>query len=217
MFLALLVEEHLCFFGLEVCRDGFSELLLESFHHVDASPGRSEVNIKDLVGVVVWVRVVLDDIAAGNFLNHGGEHVLSDVDEIVVVGIGHVELACSVLRVVGLVDRFISEVLSDLKHPLESTNNQLLQIEFRCDSHVEFHIQVVVVGHEGTGSGSSGNHVHHWGLHLHEIKSSEVPSDEAEYLGSSNERFPCAVVHDEVEISLAIPAFPVLEASVCIG
>jgi hypothetical protein len=74
-----------------------------------------------------------------------------------------------------------------------------------------------VVGHEGTGSGSSGNHVHHWGLHLHEVQPSEVPPHESEYLGASDECFPGAVVHDEVEVPLAIPALPVLEASVRIG
>jgi hypothetical protein len=138
--LALLVEEHLCFLGLEVCRDGFSEFLLESFHHGDASPGRSEVDVEDLVGVVVWVGVVLYDIAPSYLLHHRGEHVLSDVDEIVVVRIGHVELACSVLRVVRLVDRFVPEVLPYLKYPLESTHYQLLEVEFRCNPHEEFHV-----------------------------------------------------------------------------
>ena len=51
-----------------------------------------------------WVGVVFYDEAAGDLLDHSREHVLSDLYEVVIVGIGHVELAGSVLGVVGLID-----------------------------------------------------------------------------------------------------------------
>lgn len=68
--LALLVKENLCFFGLEVLGDGFSEFLLELLHHGNTSPGRSEVDIENLIRVVLWVWVVIDDVAASDLLHH---------------------------------------------------------------------------------------------------------------------------------------------------
>jgi hypothetical protein len=68
--LALLVKENLCFFGLKVFGDWFSEFLLELFHHGNASPGRSEVDVENLIGIVLWVWMVLDDVAASDLLHH---------------------------------------------------------------------------------------------------------------------------------------------------
>lgn len=62
--------------------------------------------------------MVFDFVAASDFFDHRGKHVFSDVDEIVVICIGHVELAGSVLRVMGLIDGFISEIFAYFEHSL---------------------------------------------------------------------------------------------------
>lgn len=120
--------------------------------------------------MVIGVGVILDDIAACDFLDHGAEHVFGDMDEVVVVGVGHVELASCVLGVVGLVDRFVPEVLSDFEHSLQTAHYELLQIEFRGYTHVQFHVEIVVVSDEGSGGGSSGDHVHHGCFYLYEVE-----------------------------------------------
>jgi hypothetical protein len=167
-----------------------------------------------LVGVVVGVGVVLDNETAGDLLDHGGKHVLSDADEVVVVSVGHVELAGSVLGVVGLIDGFISEVLADLEDALQAADHQLLEEELRSNPHEEFHVEVVVVGGEGLGSGSSRNHVHHWGLNLDEVHGIQVPAHEANHFRPHNEGLPSAVVHDQVQVALPVPVLAILEAGV---
>lgn len=161
--------------------------------------------------------MVLDFEAAGDFLDHGGEHVFGDVDEVVVVGVGHVELAGGVLGVVGLVDRLVSEVFADLEHPLQTAHHALLEEQLGRDSHVEFHIEVVVVGGEGLGGGSSGDHVHHGCFHFHEVEVGEVPPHEAEHLRPDDEGLAGAVVHYQVEVSLSVAGLSVLEAGVRVG
>lgn len=41
-----------------------------------------------------------------------------------------------------------------------------LVVELRGNPHVEVHVQVVVVGDEGTGNGPPGDQVHHGGFNL---------------------------------------------------
>lgn len=45
-----------------------------------------------------------------------------------------------------------------------------LVVQFRGNSHEEFHVQLVVVGHKRTGRRSPGDNVHHWSLNLRKQK-----------------------------------------------
>ena len=69
----------------------------------------------------------------------------------------------------GLIDGLISEVFADFKDSVEAANNELFKVKFRGDSHVKFHVEVVVVGDKGSGSGATGNHVHHGGFDFEEF------------------------------------------------
>lgn len=78
-----------------------------------------------------------------------------------------VEFTGGELRVVGQVNALIPELPPDLVNPVKPADHQHLEVQLRSNSHVELHVEVVVVGHEGLGGGSSWNHVHHWRLYLH--------------------------------------------------
>lgn len=46
----------------------------------------------------------------------------------------------------------------------ESDDN--LVVELRSDSHVQVHVQLVVVSNKWTGYCSTRNYIHHWSLNL---------------------------------------------------
>jgi len=62
--------------------------------------------------------MVLDFVASSDLFDHRREHIFGDLDEIVVVCVGHVELAGRVLWVVSLINGLVSEVLADFKDSL---------------------------------------------------------------------------------------------------
>ena len=62
--------------------------------------------------------------------------MLGEVQEIVVVCVGHVELAACVLRIVSLIDAFVSEILANFVDSIESTNNKLLEVKLGSYTHV---------------------------------------------------------------------------------
>jgi len=167
---ALLIKEILSFFGFKLFWKRNTKALLQLLHHRNSSPWRWKINIDDFLRLVVRIRVILDDEAASDLFHHWGQHILSHLYQIVVISVGHVKLASSVLWVVSLIYRFVSEVFTNLEHSVQTSYHQLFQEQFWSDSHVQFHVEVVVVSNKRSCSGSSRNHVHHGSFDLDEIQ-----------------------------------------------
>jgi len=106
---------------------------------------------------------------------------------------------------VGHVNRFVSELLTNFEHTLHTSNYKHLKVELRGDTHEQLHIEVIMEGFEGTSSGSSGDHVHHRGLHFHKVAFSEELPQEVDDFVSSLEDSADGLVDDEIEVALAIP------------
>lgn len=68
----------------------------------------------------------------------------------------------------------VTELATDLVHPVESTNDKLLQEQFRGDTEEELHVQLVVVSLEWSGSSTTSDLVHHGCLDLEEVALVEV-------------------------------------------
>jgi hypothetical protein len=208
LLLAQLVEEHPCFFGVKLGVVGHldSECLFQAFHHWDATEWRSKVNFVHLLwvaGVVHWV--VLDFVGSSDCLHELTEELLSHLHKIVVVSVGLIELASSKLRVVGKINGFVSKLLANFKDSVQTSDNKLLQVKFRRNTHVEFHVKVVVESLEGTCCGTTWNHVHHRCLHFNKVALSQKLSEEVNYEITCSEDLLDWVVHDKVEVSLAVP------------
>lgn len=77
------------------------------------------------------------------------EEFLGESHHIPVVGIGAVEFAGGEFGVMCLVDTLISEVLADLEHSWQSSNQQPFEEELGSDAHEEGHLVVIVVSDEG--------------------------------------------------------------------
>lgn len=65
------------------------------------------------------------------------QHVLCLVNEIQVVGISHVKLQRREFGVVRAVNALVAKYFAYLIHSLESTDNELLKEELRCNSELE--------------------------------------------------------------------------------
>ena len=59
-------------------------------------------------------------------------------------------------------------------------------------------------GFKWSCSGSTWDHVHHWGLNFCEVQVTEISSQVVDDLVSNLEDFLYMVVHDQVKITLAV-------------
>mmetsp|Transcript_12080 Transcript_12080/g.36647 ORF Transcript_12080/g.36647 Transcript_12080/m.36647 type:complete len:577 (+) Transcript_12080:163-1893(+) len=209
--LALLEQEEARLLALQVLRDLETGALLEATHQTDAVPGRGEVDLDRRT--VRALRVILDLVAPRHLLDQVAEHALSHVHEVVVVGVGHVELAGGELGVVRWVDTFVAELPTDLVDALQSTHHELLQVQLGCHTHVQLHVQAVVRGDERLGGGTAGDHVHHGRLHLQEAHVVQEATHAAYHLGARHE---CAahllVVRNQIQVALTEAGLHVLQA-----
>ena len=73
------------------------------------------------------------------------KHFLGDLHQILVISIGHVKFTSGEFRVVCHVYTLISELSPNLVHSVKPTNYKHLQVQLRCHSHEQIHVQVVVV------------------------------------------------------------------------
>ena len=84
-------------------------------------------------------------------LHHAGDHGLGELHHVTIVRVRLVELQHRELGIVGPVHPFVPEVVPDLVHPLESADQQPLEVQLVGDAQVQRHVQRVVVSHERTG------------------------------------------------------------------
>ena len=68
--------------------------------------------------------------------------------------------------IIAIIQTFISELSPNLVHPVNSSNHQHLVVQLWCHSHVEVHVELIMVGNEGFGRSSPWDHVHERRLHL---------------------------------------------------
>lgn len=160
--------------------------------------------------------MVLGSSTSSDMLNQTRNQNLSHIHNIINIGIGHIELAGSKLWVVSEINTLISELTTHLIDTVETTNNQHLEVQLWCNTHEHIHVQVVVVSLERLGGSSSCDGVHHWSLDLDKLLLVEVSADVADHLGASDEDVAGGLVHDQIEIALAVTLFLVLEAVVLV-
>ncbi|KAI3476298.1 hypothetical protein L1887_62135 [Cichorium endivia] len=203
-------------FGVQLIRrrEGDVHGLLELLDHVKALPGRRKVDLVLATALdILAIRVVLDLVRASHRLDQARDHGLGDVHEVVHVGVGHVELADGELGVVRLVDRLVAEDASDLVDAVEAADDELLEEELGGDAHKEVELEVVVEGDKGLGGGAAGDLVHHGRLDLEEAEVVEEAADVVDDLGALDKDVAHVVVHDEVEVALAVALLGVGEAA----
>lgn len=71
--------------------------------------------------------MVFNLVAAANVVDELGEHVFSELHEVVVVSICHVKFENSELRVVSLIDTLVSEDSSDFVDSVKTSDDEHLR------------------------------------------------------------------------------------------
>jgi hypothetical protein len=195
-------------------------LLMNAFHvylqdgfqraeHGHALEGRREIDL-DLLALGS-VRMVFDLVRAVDGLDHARQKLLGDVDQVAVVGVGHVELASGELGVVREVNALVAELPADLVDAVEAAHDEHLQVQLRRDSHEQVHVEVVVMCDEGLGSGATCDHVHHRRLYLQEAELVEELADVRDDLGAHVKDVAHAVIENQIQVAHAEAGLLVLE------
>ena len=129
----------------------FRPELADGFAHGESLP----------LGQVDGVAVELGDGGAIHLARDELDQLLGDLHQVVVVGVGLVELEHGELGVVLGADALVAEVAIDLVDAVEAADDEALEIELRRDAQEEIHIEGVVVGPEGPRRGTAGDLLHH--------------------------------------------------------
>ena len=112
---------------------------------------------------------------------------------------------------------FVSVAAADLVHALEPTHDEALEVELGRDSHVEAHVERVVVGDEGARGGSSDEGVHRRRLDLEKIARVEDLAGCAHDVASRAKDIDDRRIGDEVDITLAVPELDVGQSVPLLG
>lgn len=210
-----LLEEFTSLGGVKLVgrRELLASELLESGNHLDTAPGALPVdlNLFTLSGVVLGL------VRAVDVLDETGNQLLGHAHEVVHISVGHIELESGEFGVVGEINALVTELTSHFVDSVETTNNKHLEVQLRGDTQVHVHVEVVVVGDEGLGSGTASNDVEHGGLDRDEVTVVEPATDIRVNLGTSDKDLAGLVIHHQVEVSLTETLLRVLEAVVVVG
>ena len=117
------------------------------------------------------------------------EQLLGQVHQVVVVGVGLVELEHGELGVVLRRDAFVAEVAVDLVDAVEAADHQALQVELGRDAQKQIDIERVVVRDEGPRHGAAGDRLHHRRFDFEEAALVEEAAHGAHNLRALDEDF----------------------------
>jgi hypothetical protein len=133
------------------------------------------------------------------------------------IGIRLVILDSRKLGVMCQVNALVPELFANLEHPIEATNDEHLKVQLWRNTHVHLHVEIVVMRFEWPGGRATSNSIENRSLNLDEVTVLEEAADIGDYLGSGDDSPARGVVHNQVEIALAMAFLMVLEAIVLIG
>ncbi|MNS26320.1 hypothetical protein D3C72_582400 [compost metagenome] len=108
-------------------------------------------------------------------------------------------------------DAFVTEVTVDFEHAFEAANHQTFQVQFRRDTQVHVQIQRVVMGDERTRRRAAWDHLHHWRFNFHKITANHELTDTRHNLGTDFEGFTGFIVRDEIQVTLTVTRFLILQ------
>ena len=188
---------------IEIGHVSFWAIFLDSFAHGQFFERLAE--IESLVAVRHFG-------VAQNILRQRAEQRFGQFDQIFVVRVRHIEFHHGELWVVANGDTFVTEVTVNFEHAFEATNHQTLQVQFRRDTQVHVHIQRIMMGDERTGRRAARDHLHHWGFHFHKVAANHELTNTRQDLGTHFEGVTGSIVGDQIQITLTIARFLILQA-----
>ena len=145
------------------------------------------------------------------------EQLLGELHQVLVVGVGLVELEHRELGIVLGGHPLVPEVAIDLVHPVEPAHHQALEVQLGGHAQVERHVERVVVRHERLGRRAPRDRLHHRGLHLEEAPRVEEGAQGRDEAALHDEGLTDLGIHDQVDIASAVTSLHVLQAVPLLG
>ncbi len=112
-------------------------------------------------------------LEAAGFARGVRDELFGHRHQLVVVGVGLIELEHRELGVVLRRHALVPEVPRQLVDPLHAADHEALEVQLRRDSQVEVHVERVVVRHKGPRRRAAGDRLHDRRLDLHEAAAVE--------------------------------------------
>ncbi len=140
------------------------------------------------------------------------EHRLDPVHRVAEVGVRLVPLEHRELGLVLVRDALVAEVLADLVHALEPSHDQALEVQLGRDAQVEVRVQLVRVRHERVRERAAVARLEDGRLDLDEPLAVEVATDRRDDLRAQEEEVARLLVHEQVEVALAVARLRVGQA-----
>ncbi len=137
--------------------------------------------------------------------------------EIEVRGIRLVVLEHRELGVVARADPLVPVAAPDLVDPLESADDEALQVELRGDSHEELHVERAVVRLERVGCRAADERVERRRFDLEKAVLVEDGASGADDLRAGAEHVGDVGARDEIDVPLAVARLDVLQAVPLLG
>ncbi len=174
--------------------------LLERVDEADALPGCLQVDL---------VAPERRDRRPEDLERDALEQLLDPRHRVAVVGVRLVPLEHRELRLVLVRDALVAEVLADLVDALEPSDDQALQVELGRDPQVEIGVELVRMRHERVREGPTEARLQDGRLDLDEALLVEVAADRRDDARPQQEELARVVVHEQVEVALAVARLPV--------
>ena len=176
---------------------------LERVDEADATPRRFQIDL---------MPAKLRDRRAEHVERDLLEHRLDPVHRVAEVGVRLVPLEHRELRLVLVRDALVAEVLADLVDPLEATDDEPLEVELGRDAQVEVGVELVRASDERVRERPAVARLKNRCLDLHEPFCVEVATYGRDDLRPQEKQLARLLVHEQIEIALAIAGLGVGDA-----
>ncbi|GBE50853.1 hypothetical protein BMS3Bbin13_01803 [bacterium BMS3Bbin13] len=166
---------------------------------------------------IVVSPLAADDRIAQQFHGHVAKQGLGQGHQVLVTGVGLIELKHRELGIVARGDALVAEVAVQLVDLLQPPDHQPLEIQFRGDAQIEVHLQGVVMGDERTRRGAARDGLHHRCLDLDEAALVEEPAQVTHDRTAQEEHPARGLVHHQIHVALPIAHFLVGQSVELLG
>src|SRR5918995_155660 len=150
------------------------------------------------------LAVVLEYRGIQAVLYHTRDQVLGQTHHVGVIGIGLVQLEHGEFRIVSPVHPFVSEVVADFVYPLQSADQQPLEIQLIGYSEVQRHVQGVVMRDERLSRRASVQGLKNRGFHFQKAALVQEASHEGGGFRAEHEHVPYVRVNSKIGVPLTI-------------
>ena len=145
------------------------------------------------------------------------DHILGDVHHALIVGVCLIQLDGGELRVVAGVHALVAEDTADLVDLLEAADDQTLEVQLGCNTHVHVDVQRIVMGDERTCCRTARDGVEAGRLNFHKAAAIHEAADLAHDCRALLEGVTYLGVDDEVNVTLTVAHIGVLQTVPLLG